>query len=74
MPPEKSQATKTAVLEEKIQAMESTAVDIKKELHTLNETVRELVIYARLSKRFVGIMVTLGPALGIVMAKILQVV
>lgn len=72
MPPEKSLTARTAVLEEKVHVMETTAVEIRGELHTLNETVRELVIYARLSKRFVGVIVTLGPALGVALAKLFQ--
>lgn len=68
---EKPISARVAFLELRQDDMEKVLKDTSSELHTLNSTVREMLIYARISKRFALFVLTLGPSLGVVLAKLI---
>lgn len=58
-------------LEVRQEVMESALSEMKSELKTLNKSVSELITLARMSKKFVGLVLVIGPSIGVVLARLI---
>ena len=68
---EKSVNTRVAVLEVRQKDMDDAMKEMRKELSKLNDTCREVLTLAKLSKRFFAVILALGPTLGVILARLI---